>query len=666
MNKKGLSNYLAITFLVFGFVLGGCSANEADRYASKNFGAVGSEGIMGEGDYVYIQMLLGGNPSKQGMLNVAGKSLDRLNTMADLGKYSSDWPDLSADYQNVVDMMGRVYDLMYANAENYVPGQAMDRVVNGEDADPNAPTGEQATGEVDPYDIERLFGIAAVETVVPVEDGKVSGEGATKVVVTSELGKQLNDAAAFTLATAIGNIDNVDVYGMLEYLMLADAETILYPAFTGIKINGFEDEEHAAKTKKTVLGLIDLMHGMMPAMYNDILPLVNDEVPGLLADILNVLNIIDVEDLGIVANVVMKKLGGMALSEEDMEWDGVAEKIIAKITEWVVNLVLKLEMDDMFVGLDIKAMQPLLAHLLADEGLFMENVKVLLCELLDVEHATYNPDGQIPQSMGARTFLDHLIKRQGLIKYELDGKVYCAGESVSGWYWYETDAFGDWYYYYNAFGWKIYTCTPDGPIERHKTLYPVGGAKIYTATPSGPIEEGKTLYACMPIEEQEGAVKIEDPGLFDLYAPVAGLYDLTDAKSAENLWAAIEWIVDPECVAWEILGIDTDVTWPVKVSDILGMEADKCLVTLPFVQAMFRETGVKGQPGSLVEWGIKSLELEGDEPGKKFDDINNMKGLMGDVGDLMTDMKDADFSPSGEMYHFTLDLLQMVSSRARP
>ncbi len=616
MNKKGLSNYLAITFLVFGFVLGGCSADEADRYASKNFGAVGSEGIMGEGDYVYIQMLLGGNPSKQGMLNVAGKSLDRLNTMADLGKYSSDWPDLSADYQNVVDMMGRVYDLMYANAENYVPGQAMDRVANGEDADPTAPTGEQATGEVDADDILRIFGI-------------------------KDLGTQLNASAGFTLATAIGNIDNVDVYGMLETMMLADAETILYPAFTGIKINGFEDEAHAEKTKKTVLGLVDTMHGMMPGLYNDTLPLLNDEVPGALADILNILNIFDVEDLGWVAGVVLKMMADMELTDEEGEWEGAAGWIIGKINE---------KTSDMFIGIDIKAMLPLMAHLMAEDGVFMYNVKVMLCELLDVEHATYNPDGKIPQSMGARTFLDHLIKRQGLIKYDYDGKMYCKGESVGGWYWY-------WNYigiFNGGKGVKIYTMTPTGPAEM--------AAKNRAASEGGEW----AMNPCNPVEEQEGAVEQEDAGLFDLYAPVAGLYDLTDAKSAENLWAAIEWIVDPECVAWEILGIDTDVTWPVKVSDILGMEADKCLVTLPFVQAMFRETGVKGQPGSLVEWGIKSLEFEGDEPGKKFDNVDNMRGLMGNIADLTADLKKADFSPSSETYHFTLDLLQMVSSRARP
>ncbi len=598
---------LLVTLALAAIIINGCSADEADRYASKNFAAVGGEEIVGE-DFGSLALLLG-NPTKQDMLNVAGDALGRLNMMAEIGKYNPAYPELSADYQNVVDLMGRAHDMMVEKQIIYYEELAAE--ARGEGAKSED---KKACEELCLDDYAKLFGIE------PVWD-----KGKSK----SWLGDKLLDDGAYDLASMIANIDSVNVYAMLEHLMLQDAETVLYPAFSGIKIAGFDSDEDAQKVQESLVGLVGGLHGMLPFVCNELLPAMNMEKDNGSVEIPlaenskikipleDLLEIITVSQLVDVVGGLLEMVAGMDLSTKDENVSILVPWLMGKIQE---------QLDTLPVVIEIDSMKPLLGALLTGEdNPFMDNVKVLLLEAMDIQDDVYNPDGTIVGHANLRTFLDYLIYNedmdvQKVVKYEYKGNIYKQGEK---------------------------------PVESVTYLVgPITGIRYPFVTRSS-----------KKIEDIKGVTQLNaDKGMLSMKYMVVGLYDLTDEKSVDNLWNAICWIVDPKCLVWELLGIDTTVKWPVQVSDILGMDPNECLVTLPFVQGMFTDYPGDGYEGSLVEWGMNGLDLDG----KGFGQYGAMRTLMTNIVDLgSVDLGEA-MGPDTEGYKFAMGMLEMVSKRARP
>ncbi len=624
--------------LILAVVLSGCSAEGSKRYKLIDFGLVGNEQIIAEGDYLYINVLLG-NPTNADMLEMAGKALDRLNNIALLGDQSESWPDVTQDYINILDVMGRLRDLMLENAVGYRPGVAWDAFYGKAE---QAGDYENLTED----QIKIAFGHILTAPIDEFEDQIIFDEdGNYKADPGFSVGDRATRAAAIDLAAVVANVQSASAYEMLEYLMTADV-ALLYDAFSSIKINGFEDLEQAERVQAVVIGLITALHDVLPMLYNEVLPILNNEKPGLLAEVLKALDVVTVEDLCSVMRVLFKLMGDLEIVGEDGEWVESAKKIMEKLNEFTSEL---------FIGLDLKGLVVLVQYLFnvnedGSDNVFVHNLKTFLCQVTDVQHDTYNPRGKIPQTMGAITFLDHLIKRDGLSKYNYSGNLYPENASIGR-------LLPPSYNYYDYE--NLSEARPRG--RRQSTWQPYGDDVKDAAARAESAKGVKAkFWPVNPVAEQGGAVLVADPGMFDLYALLMSLYGATDEQGAHAIWEGLAWIVDRECVVWEILGIDTSLKWPVAVSDIIGLDANESLITLAYVQAMFRETGLPGESGSLVESAMTGWML--DEKG--FGEVDTMYGLLVDLGELAGSR--GEFTPDSGAYHFALDMLRMITLRARP
>ncbi len=594
--SRRVSNWLMVLVMLVGFVMAGCSASESDRYASTAFtnAAMSEEALVAEDSYPNLAMLLG-NPTMNDLYEVANVAIGYLGAMDAQGMTTTE------DFKSVMDLLGRLHEKLASYSDNYVPGTYYP-TAEGE--------GEGEEGEgLEEIDLAEYMGLTDAE-------GNVLPESVAWEMVMKSSGADLQ--------VMVDYVNEVDVYAMIEYIMLADAN-LLNDALGAIGITGFADASNEEKTKETVLGLVAVVHSLMSKM--DWLVGQLEEENGL-DGVLDFILGMDVEELGKMLDIVVRDLAEVELTGEQEH--GLTDEIIGLVADLIVDALGDALAEGEPASIDMEALKPLLHYLFQpatvqkvnedgqplwwyyddcliggettnpnrplcakidpDQGTnfsllptfkikpvlvetdnaFYRNLKVLLCEITNLNHPAYNTDGEVPLERGAMAFLADVLRNP------------------------EIDAEGN-------------------PV---------------------------------------------DTGLYEIRAMLAALYDATDENSANGLWEAISWIVDPECVVWEVLGIDTDVVWPVKVSHILGLRANPGdaypVLTIPFVQAMF--TAPKGYDKAFIEWAIGGLHFDGRDrsDGRTID----MTGLLFELKDLGG--KTGNMDPNSEDFHKLLDLLKWV------
>lgn len=500
------------------------------------------------------------------------------------------------DFTNMVGMVQRLTKYLAEWSEKGVPW---------------VPEGTVATGE---------------EISLAAFMGLGTDEDAARKVVLNAVGDDLQKM--------MGLVNNTSLYDMIEYVITGKQDSsgnpdanytkIFYNVLANTKIQGIKGEKLSAQEQS--LRLSKFLHSVLKVTYTKLLPYLDGSSSNVWLNLLG--NKVTFNDFEHIMTVVIKKFAGVSLQSYEKTMFNPSAVIINNIIADVINSSLK----EAAISIDFTTIQAMLKYLLTPT---------------DTTSQVYDANGKPVY-------------------------VYCAKGLLVNYYGETIDGYTD-----RNTGEKIpliakplffsvlnplkgYTPLKgkDNPFVKNlvSLIYEITDLKDARYNPDGKVKRNIGLSAYM---NNILADKSGKDGLYNLYPLVAVLYDLTDEQSSIESWELISWILDKDCDVWDILGIDTAKTWPVAISNIIGLNNDDSLLTIQFLQAWFRNVDYNSDgtmDKSMVYWLTSKLHFS---TGSTTIDMGD---LLVDIYDLVQNVIKQGISPSSETFKLIMSDLTMIAN----
>lgn len=445
--------------------------------------------------------------------------------------------------------------------------------------------------------------------------------------------KEVLHSVGADLQKMMGLVNDTKLYNMLEYAITGKQDSagkadaaytkLLYNVLATTQVRGYDGETLSEQEK--YMRISKFLHSMLNVTYKQLLPFLDGSSSSAWLTMLG--NKVTYNDIEHILTVVIKKFAGVQLKSYEKTLFNPSAVIINKIIAEAVNSALK----EAAISIDFTTIQALLKYLLTPT---------------DTTSQVYDANGKPVYIYCAKGLLvnyygetvDGITDRNTGEKIPLIAKpfLWSPFKPLKG---------------YTAMKGK------DNPFVKNLVglIYEIADIKDAIYNPDGKLLRNRGLadLANGLLTDKKG-----NNGSFNLYPLVALLYDATDERSSLETWNMIDWIMDKDCDIWAILGVDTSKTWPVAISNIIGLNNDTSLISISFLQAWFRNMDYNSDgkmDDSMLGWLLSKLDFTA------LGQVE-MGDLLVDIYDLVDLIMTNGINPASDTFQLILNDLTMIAN----